>query len=226
MFAKGEPVKIVTFSFDDGVNNDSRLVRLLNRYSFKATFNLNSGKMFHGEVWNYEGQEVYRLTQQEALEAYKGHEIASHGRAHVFLEKKTKEETEEEIAQDIKSLTSLFSQPIQGFVAPFGSSNPYVDGVLKKEGIAWCRGVESTRSFLVPDDLLHYEPSARIADPFLEELVKDFIELRPKKKEVLFIWSHSYEFNTEEKWASFERLLQALSEQKDILRLTNSEALL
>ena len=34
--------KAVTFSFDDGVTQDKRLVEILNKYNLKATFNLNS----------------------------------------------------------------------------------------------------------------------------------------------------------------------------------------
>ena len=35
-------MKAVTFSYDDGVTQDIRLVEILNRYNLKATFNLNS----------------------------------------------------------------------------------------------------------------------------------------------------------------------------------------
>ena len=34
--------KFLTFSFDDGVTQDVRLIELFNKYGMKATFNLNS----------------------------------------------------------------------------------------------------------------------------------------------------------------------------------------
>ena len=34
--------KAVTFSYDDGVTQDIRLIELLNKYHLKCTFNLNS----------------------------------------------------------------------------------------------------------------------------------------------------------------------------------------
>ena len=34
--------KAVTFSFDDGVTQDIRLIEILNRYGLRGTFNLNS----------------------------------------------------------------------------------------------------------------------------------------------------------------------------------------
>ncbi len=226
MFAKDESVKIVTFSFDDGVNNDLRLANLLRRYRIKATFNLNSGLMSHEQCWDHDGQKVFRLTPEEAIKVYAGFEIASHGKSHAFLSERNEEETEEEIVSDVLALSYLFKQEIKGFATPFGPSNAYVDRILRKSGIAWCRGVKSTRSFDVPKDLLHFEPSAHFADPFLDELVDRFIKMEPHKKEVLFIWGHSYELDSEEKWTRLEKLLKTLSDEASILKFTNSEALL
>ena len=40
---KNQPkLKAVTFSYDDGVTQDIRLIELLNKYGLKCTFNLNS----------------------------------------------------------------------------------------------------------------------------------------------------------------------------------------
>ena len=35
--------KVLTFSYDDGVVQDIRLVNIFNKYGLKATFNINSG---------------------------------------------------------------------------------------------------------------------------------------------------------------------------------------
>ena len=35
--------KALTFSFDDGVRQDIRLIEIFNKYGLKGTFNLNSG---------------------------------------------------------------------------------------------------------------------------------------------------------------------------------------
>ena len=34
--------KAITFSYDDGVTQDRRLIEIFNRYGLRATFNLNS----------------------------------------------------------------------------------------------------------------------------------------------------------------------------------------
>ena len=47
--------KAVTFSYDDGVEQDRRLVELFNQYGVKATFNLNSGIQTGANVFYREG---------------------------------------------------------------------------------------------------------------------------------------------------------------------------
>ena len=37
--------KAVTFSFDDGLTQDIRLLEILNKYDLKCTFNLNSERL-------------------------------------------------------------------------------------------------------------------------------------------------------------------------------------
>ena len=41
-FKDSNKLKAITFSYDDGVTQDIRLVELLNKYNLKSTFNLNS----------------------------------------------------------------------------------------------------------------------------------------------------------------------------------------
>ena len=50
--------KAITFSYDDGVTQDIRLIELLNRYGLKATFNLNSELLGHPGMLIREGQRI------------------------------------------------------------------------------------------------------------------------------------------------------------------------
>ena len=49
-------MKYVTFSFDDGVTQDKRLVELLDKYGLKATFNLNSSLLGLKGGWEFDGK--------------------------------------------------------------------------------------------------------------------------------------------------------------------------
>ena len=42
---KSTKKKLLTFSYDDGVTQDIRLIELFNKYGMKATFNLNSMRL-------------------------------------------------------------------------------------------------------------------------------------------------------------------------------------
>ena len=78
--------KAVTFSYDDGVEEDKRLVELLNRYGLKATFNLNSGIQTGASFWESNGIVIRRMNIKGLKELYKGHEIAVHTLTHANLE--------------------------------------------------------------------------------------------------------------------------------------------
>ena len=74
--------KAITFSYDDGVESDLRLLEIFNKYGLKATFNLNTGMDNQSESWFFKELEVKRLNLLQHIDAYKGHEIAVHTLTH------------------------------------------------------------------------------------------------------------------------------------------------
>ena len=73
----GGKIKALTFSYDDGVRFDGTLIEIFNRYGMKGTFNLNAGSLASERKFHAD----------ELKEVYAGHEIASHGFEHPFLER-------------------------------------------------------------------------------------------------------------------------------------------
>lgn len=47
----GGKTRALTFSYDDGISQDMRLVQLFNLYGLKGTFNLNSGIQSKEHTW-------------------------------------------------------------------------------------------------------------------------------------------------------------------------------
>lgn len=78
MMFPGGKRKALTFSYDDGVEQDRRLVALLNRYGLKGTFNLNSGIQTYANCWENSGVEIHRLNALGLGSLYRGHEVAVH----------------------------------------------------------------------------------------------------------------------------------------------------
>ena len=70
--------KAITFSYDDGNEQDQRLVALFEKYRIKATFNLNSGMDENTGTWDCEGLEVRHLDPRQWPALYRGQECAVH----------------------------------------------------------------------------------------------------------------------------------------------------
>ena len=75
--------RAVTFSYDDGVIEDRRLVEILNTYGLKGSFHLNSG---------YIGVGDRKVTAEELKDLYSGHEISCHTVTHPSIAMCPKEE--------------------------------------------------------------------------------------------------------------------------------------
>ena len=80
--------KALTFSYDDGIEQDRKLVEIFNRYGMKATFNLNTGIQSPESNFEIEGVHINRMKQDGLAELYKGHEIATHGLTHATIKLK------------------------------------------------------------------------------------------------------------------------------------------
>ena len=96
--------KILTFSYDDGVSQDVRLIELLNKYGMKGTFNLNSGLLGRAGSLMREGVRVdnIKVQPQDVRQVYAGHEVAAHTLTHPFLP--TTADDAEVVRQDKKNV--------------------------------------------------------------------------------------------------------------------------
>ena len=196
--------KAVTFSFDDGVTQDIRLVEIFNKYGLKCTFNINSGLL------GLEG-ELFRTVNHPTL---------------VGLDK---ERIIYEVEEDRKALEKLCGYPIVGMAYPNGPNDDFVAGVIAENSpIRYSRTVTSTYSFAVQkENLLRYNPTVHFSEDCFEELVDKFLASEREEDQLLYIWGHSYEMDAEYiSWEEFERICKKLSGRKDIFYGTNKEVLL
>jgi len=221
--------KAFTLSFDDGVFQDRRFINLLNRYGLKGTFNLNGG--LFSDADNCSMMSIFaeiaprmRMCEKGLKELYDGHEVAVHGYKHLDLSKVGKEETEKEILEDAKKLSELFGYKIEGAAYAFGTTNEYAEDIYKKAGIKYSRGVVSTQKFDPSENMYMYDATCHQADENLFDLAKEFIELKPDKPQIFYVWGHTYEFDySEEKWERIEEFFKLISGHDDILYGTNKE---
>ncbi|MDR0426269.1 MAG: polysaccharide deacetylase family protein [Clostridiales bacterium] len=219
--------KAVTFSFDDGQMEDVRLVDLLNRYRLKCTFNLNSAYLCREDALTKTLHHADRVKADEIKALYKGHEVACHTCTHPSLTEIAADEIIYQINRDAEILEELCGYAICGMAYPNGRFDDRVVGVISENtAIRYARTTVSAGSFDRQEDLLRFHPTCHQENKDIFALADAFVQLQPTEPKLFYIWGHSYEFNSPEKWERFEALCAKLSGKKDIFYGTNREVLL
>ncbi len=225
--------KILTFSYDDGVKQDVRLIELFNKYGMKATFNINSGLLNTDNELLREGAVVqHNKHRPEDLKyIYEGHEIAGHSITHPRFQDMRDEDIIREVEDDRLKLSELVGYEVVGFAYPFGNipHDGHISGLLKNNtGVKYCRNTISTYSFDRQQDLHIFEPTVyhHMEWDKMLGLGERFLSLNTPEDQIFYIWGHAYEFDIHDDWARFEEFLSMMAGKKDIEYLTNKEALL
>ena len=218
--------KAVTFSYDDGVEQDLHLLEILNKYGLKATFNLNTGLDNQSDSWFYKDLEVKRLNLLQQANAYHGHEIAVHTLTHPDLCELTDAELEREVLGDKNNIQKIFHQYSVGMAYPYGNCSEQIIQKLREYGFLYARGVQSSYNFDVQSELLAFQPTCHHDDEKLFELAERFLNTQTEEPQIFYVWGHSYEFGGNHNWDRFEELCKLISGKPDIFYGTNKEVLI
>jgi len=219
-------MKVLTFSYDDGVQYDERLMEIFLRYGMRCTWNLNSGLMEEEKGWQSGAAWIHRMKPERMAKLYRDHEIATHMVTHPDPTKLNNEELRREILDDVKALETLFKRPVVGMAYPFGRYNDQVVEVVRECGIRYSRTVQSTCDFKRPSDLLRLNPTCHHNDAELFALAEAFLKA-PQEEDLLFyVWGHSYEFEADQNWERIEEFCKLMTGRAEINYMTNAEALL
>lgn len=223
LFPQGK-IRALTFSYDDGVVQDKRLVEIFNKHGLKGTFNINGGCYNPGP----QDPPYGRMTKKSAVDLLKnsGHEVAIHTLTHPWLTKLESTEIVREITEDRRQLEKDFGTIVRGMAYPYGVYNDTVIDVLKLCGVAYARGVASTHSFAIPQNWLVLQPTCHHKDPKLMELAEKF--LAPPRNlwytpMLFYVWGHSYEFDDNDNWHIMEEFAEFIGGREEIWYATNME---
>lgn len=219
--------KALTFSYDDGIEQDRKLVEIFNKYGMKATFNLNTGIQTPESNFEIEGVYINRMKQEGLEELYRGHEIATHGLTHAAPTGMTEEQLDKEFLTDMSNIERIYGTYPVGMAYAYGCVDDEVVKYLKSIGIKYGRTVEASHSFEIPKEPLKLKATCHHDDDMLFELAEKFLKAEPKENEqmLFYVWGHSYEFDVNNNWDRIEEFCKMMSGKADIFYGTNRECL-
>ena len=234
MFFREQPKKkAITFSYDDGVTQDIRLIELLNKYGLKCTFNLNSELLSKKGMLIREGKRIahYKIHTEDVKHIYEGHEVAVHTLTHPNLTQCDDKEIIRQVEADRLNLSELVEYEVVGMAYPCGGVNndDRVAGIIKKNtGVKYSRTITTNNCFDLQENLYRFNPTAYHLDfEKMMQLGREFVEFKPKEPKVFYIWGHSYEMDYgADYWVKLEEFFKLISNKEDIFYGTNKEVLL
>lgn len=228
-------MKALTFSYDDGVKQDIRLIDIFNKYGLKGTFNINSECLGNEGYLIREGVRVghNKVNPQDVKYVYEGHEVAAHTLNHPALVTLDDDEVVRQAEQDRINLSGLVGYEVVGMAYPGGGTKLYDERVKNlirtRTGVKYARVTETTGNFDIPQDMYELKGSIYHHKEWnkLFETGQRFLELEADKPQIMYIWGHAYEFDIyPERWEIFEEFCRMMSGRNDIFYGTNREVLL
>lgn len=238
------------WSFDDGLEQDKKIIEILREYGLGATFHLNSGlfgdKTYEGRIGNLGMTEKpasnfnpaarhllpyvphFRIPEDEVVQVYEGFEIASHTCHHVNLAKCSETERRREIAEDVKALSEKLGQTVTGFAFPYGVGARQSREALKNAGVKYARLATSKPGFRFPEDPLAMPLSCWHISSKTFERLDAFFNVDAGNEDAFFLmFAHGYEFDfgtKESNWDKFRRICEIVARHDDVIACSIGEA--
>ncbi len=242
--------KYFAWSFDDGLEQDRKIIEILKTYNMGGTFHLNSGlfgdRTYEGRIGNlgmtempaerYEAKKYhllpyvphFRIPESGLREVYAGFEIASHTVNHVNLGKCSEEERLRQIKDDVARLSELFDQEVTGFAYPYGMGAEKSREALKQAGVSYARLAVSRPTFRFPEDPLAMPLTCWHISSKTFRRIDEFVSADPGNDDMFFLmFAHGYEFDfgtKESNWEKFEKICRTVSSHNDIICCSIGEA--
>lgn len=224
--------KAVTFSYDDGVTQDIRLIEMFNKYGLKATFNLNSELFSESFDLTFPGNvKVHHnsVDKRDVKKIYEGHEIAVHTLTHPDLTKADEKEITRQIVEDQKNLSELAGYEVRGMAYPGGvpNYNSRVAQIIEDNtNIKYARTTICSYDFAPQRDLIEFHPTIHHNEwDRLFSLAEKFLKSDSTEPQIFYIWGHSYEFDYDDSWDKMDEFCKLISDHKDIYYGTNIDIL-
>lgn len=221
--------KVLTLSYDDGMELDVPLIEMLRKTGVKCTFNISTGLCWPEDQPKKAGSIYQRMTVAECQRVYDQEicEIAIHGYDHLDLPTLDSATACCQIVDDRRGLEKMFDRQIHGMAYPYGTTSDEIVDILRLCGIYYARTVVSTEKFSIPKnekEWLRLPATCHHSNPKLMELCDQFLTGKPSRQpQMFYLWGHTYEFERENNWHVMEQFLDKMKGHEDIWYATNME---
>ena len=220
----GGKKKAMPLSYDDGTEQDRRLISIMQKHGLKGTFNISTGILAKEGTVYAPGTIHRRLSASGLSDTYgdSGMEVAAHGHTHAYLNQLPAGLCLEEVIRNREGLEAIFPVIVRGMAYPHGAHGEETRSLLSMAGIAYARTTVSSETFAIPQDWMRWNPTCHHNNPRLMELAKRFVEEPVKKAPALFyLWGHSFEFDRDQNWEVIEAFAALAGDKKEIWYATN-----
>ena len=210
--------KAMTFSYDDGIPADLKLIELMKKYGIKGTFNVNS--------WFYDRDNPENRLSKAELKAIADNpqfEIACHGHTHPYYTFLPQSAVVDDIMTNRKMVEEITDSIIRGFAYPYGPYNEASEEAIKASGIVYARTTKSTNEFELPENWLQWHPTCHHKNSLALYDKFEAINRAVSKPQVMYVWGHTYEFDNNNNWELIEELFEKSHKNPDIWFATNME---
>lgn len=215
--------KAFNISYDDGVWQDVRFVRLLNHYGLKGTFNLNAGLMKQKFEWVHEtGMVVKRLPESVVATLYDGHEIASHTYSHPYMDSLSRQDILAQMGADRFFLQQLTGREVKGFAVPFLYYSPLIAECARECGFTYARISEESHGYIPPQNAYWWRGGIFHWSEDLENYVQRFL-YTDEELALCQIVGHSYDLDVLDMWDRMENILRMVASDENVQPMTNLE---
>ena len=218
--------KAFTISYDDNITQDERLIRKMEQYHIKGTFNIIPGWFSKEDAVFPEGETYINVTEKKAGTLYDNPfvEVANHGYDHQKSTTLPPMQLMEDIIKCRHKLENMYDRIITGYAYPYGLYNEMLIQILKNAGISYARTVESTYEFHLPEDWLILNPTCHHAEPELMELAEKFLnDTVADDSYLIYVWGHTLEFDEQDNWHIVDDLFEKVANKEDVWYATNGE---
>ena len=218
--------RVFTLSYDDAVDTDADLIKILEKYNVKCTFNINGGMFNSEDAVRPPENSHFRLPRSRIREVYDHPlcEVATHGFVHPRYETLTADRALADILADRRELESIFERPIRGHAYPYGTYTAETIEVLRLAGIAYARTSKETHDLKLPTNWLRWDATCHHSVYDMPELIDRFLNEEVPADEdgrLFYIWGHSCEFREDKNWYVIEDILEKVSGKDEVWYATN-----